>query len=178
MGDLKKHIPNALGVLRFLLGLTFPLIPHPYRLTIVLIAAVSDLLDGFLARRWNAESNLGQIIDPVADKTFVAIMAFTFLFEGRVELAQLLLVGARDMIVASGALLLSLSGRSHEILDVPSRALGKTTTTLQILFLISILFTDLALWELALITGAFSIAAGVDYALHYLLHVRLTTEEA
>lgn len=177
MNGVKKHVPNALGILRLLLGLLFPLLTHQYRIYLVIVAALTDVIDGPLARRWKAESRLGQIIDPIADKVFIGIMALTFLFEARLTPGQMVLIASRDLIVATGAFLIYATGRSREIFDVPSRYLGKITTVLQVLFLISILFLGQGLWPLAILTGVFSLAAGIDYALHYLRHARVISPE-
>ena len=172
MAEIKKHIPNALGFFRLLLGLLFFFFPHSYRLLVLVTAAVTDILDGYLARRWNARSQLGQILDPVADKVFVAAMALTFVIEARITLLQFVLISARDFVVAIGALAIYLSGRSREIFQVPSRPLGKATTVLQVSFLISVLLIGYGYWPIVIITGAFSIISAMDYIQHYFRHAR------
>jgi len=73
--------PNILTILRLLaaplLGLIFLLAPRPYADFIALIlfvgAALTDYLDGYLARAWRQESKLGAMLDPIADKAMVII---------------------------------------------------------------------------------------------------------
>lgn len=90
----KKRLPNQLSVSRlFLAGGCFALL-NCYRYTgpgddsqvallisavaVFIAAAVTDALDGYLARRWNVVSMFGRIIDPVADKTLI-LGAFIYL---------------------------------------------------------------------------------------------------
>jgi CDP-diacylglycerol--glycerol-3-phosphate 3-phosphatidyltransferase len=89
-------VPNMLTFLRFFLAPLFLLIylasgtggfletalppraAYGICLFMVLLAEVSDLLDGFLARRWGQVSNLGKILDPYADSTFHLTCFFAF----------------------------------------------------------------------------------------------------
>ncbi|MGF1444761.1 MAG: CDP-alcohol phosphatidyltransferase family protein [Pikeienuella sp.] len=74
-------LPNALTLARLLaapaLVLPFAFLPRPtadlWALAIFLAAAVTDFLDGWLARRLNQQSRLGAVLDPIADKALVVI---------------------------------------------------------------------------------------------------------
>ena len=76
----RAHVPNVITVSR-LLVVPFGLyvhntlqagdIPGPVVLLVLLWLIGSDFLDGILARRWHAESDLGRSVDPVVDKTFL-----------------------------------------------------------------------------------------------------------
>ena len=70
-------VPNGLSILRMALGIAFPWLPERFRLATVLVAALSDAFDGFAARRLHAESDTGQLLDPIADRTFVLLVAGT-----------------------------------------------------------------------------------------------------
>ena len=78
MTDLKRQVPNALTLMRGFLTLAIALcffIPFPDRYTLAyalfLIAAISDYVDGVLARRWHVTSDFGAIFDPLFDKILV-----------------------------------------------------------------------------------------------------------
>lgn len=74
---IKKQIPNIITTTRIGLSILFPFIflnGNLYLATnLFIINALSDALDGFLARKWHAESKYGKIVDPIADKLFSGI---------------------------------------------------------------------------------------------------------
>ena len=103
--------------------------------TLVLLsaAALSDLADGFVARRFNQVSRIGKILDPLADKVFLISVGYARVLWR--EFPSWLLAGlvVRDFgIIIAGAFLL---GR-HELVIPPNR-IGKYTTTLLVLTAIS-----------------------------------------
>ncbi len=83
MSDIRRSIPNAITMARLALALAFFVVLSVEidgysevargRVAIVLfiVAALSDVLDGYLARRWNAVSAFGRIMDPFVDKILV-----------------------------------------------------------------------------------------------------------
>ena len=100
----RQQVPNALSLLRACLALVFPLVDPSWRLTLICVAAMSEFFDGFLARRWHAVSPLGQILDPVADKLFILSTVFVLISDGSLTVLQLILISARDIIVAVGTI--------------------------------------------------------------------------
>lgn len=150
---------------------------HTYRhltLAIFAVMAVTDKLDGYLARRLNQVSKLGTLLDPVADKILIACSVILLSFqwiapEGyRIPVAVVVAVYGKDLIVAAGSLaLLSLAGK----VTVSPRWPGKISTFLQLsLIIATILAPDLphalgtaltrALWVLVIATA---LIACVDY---------------
>jgi len=87
---LQRRIPNALTVARLVLTAAFVAVLSFYRfpdgapwtlpvaLALFVVAAISDALDGYLARKWNAVSVFGRVVDPAADKVLV-LSALVFL---------------------------------------------------------------------------------------------------
>lgn len=87
---VRKQLPNQLTVLRLVLAALFFFVLNLYRypvgpnaaiawaIVIFICAGVTDFLDGYLARRWSAQSVFGRIMDPFCDKVLV-IGAFIFL---------------------------------------------------------------------------------------------------
>lgn len=85
-----KNIPNLLTALRIVLipfFIYYFVKGKSYICAIIfLISGVSDAVDGFLARHFKWESNLGKILDPIADKLSYATVFFCLCSEGRIPL--------------------------------------------------------------------------------------------
>jgi cardiolipin synthase (CMP-forming) len=102
-----RHIPNIISVIRILLvvPIAIALAHDQLALSILLfaIAAVSDAADGYLAKRFGWQSELGGVLDPLADKL---LLVTGFISLGVLDLVPLWLVVAavaRDVIIVSGA---------------------------------------------------------------------------
>ena len=85
-----KHIPNALCVLRMLLvvPVAWLLVHDDFRTTLWVFgfAAVTDGLDGFLAKRFGWTSELGKILDPLADKILLVSVFLLLAYLGLVPI--------------------------------------------------------------------------------------------
>jgi CDP-diacylglycerol--glycerol-3-phosphate 3-phosphatidyltransferase len=75
-----------------------------WALVLLSVAILSDLLDGYFARRLHQVSELGKIIDPLADKVAVAIVAFVLVMTDRIPLWYVLVVVLRDLLIVAGSL--------------------------------------------------------------------------
>jgi len=86
-----RQLPNALTLLRLVLAVAFFVVLNQYRydakgppdwliaaIVLFILAALTDALDGYLARKWKVESKFGRIMDPFCDK-FLVIGAFIYL---------------------------------------------------------------------------------------------------
>ena len=73
---------DLVSAVRVPLAIAFPLVSNPWRLGVLAVAAATDLLDGPLARRFGS-SSLGSLIDPVADKLFMASAFGVVAFSGQ-----------------------------------------------------------------------------------------------
>jgi CDP-diacylglycerol--glycerol-3-phosphate 3-phosphatidyltransferase len=102
VADFRRTLPNALTVTRLVVAgaffatitLTLRMGPHPDRavwgnaaMALFIVAASTDFLDGYLARRWNATSLFGRIMDPFVDKVLV-LGAFVFLASPRFAIPE------------------------------------------------------------------------------------------
>jgi cardiolipin synthase len=94
-------------------------------------AALSDLLDGYIAKRFNGCSRVGAILDPTADKVLIASIFTALALVGAVPAWLAVGIVARDLLIVGGAVLLRrrLSGVRIEPLLI-----GKLCTFLQLLF--------------------------------------------
>ena len=136
-----KNIPNALTIVRFIL---IPLIVY-YILTgqyiagfiVLTISGLTDILDGFIARKFNFITNFGKLIDPLADKsTQIAVLA-SLTFKGIVPLWILLIVFIKEILMVAGASF--LYGKK---LVVSSRWYGKLATVLFYVAIVCSLFIE------------------------------------
>jgi CDP-diacylglycerol--glycerol-3-phosphate 3-phosphatidyltransferase len=73
-----------------------------WAIVFILLAASTDFLDGYLARRLHQVSDLGKIIDPLADKVGVGIVAVCMLMTGDIPLWYLVVVLTRDALIFLG----------------------------------------------------------------------------
>ena len=135
-------IPNLLSIFRLIAFLpVIILFSFEYYITSFFLftaAAWSDFLDGFLARRYNITSNLGSLLDLLADKVLVSSnLIFLVFFTGNVYLLILtIIIILREISISSLRLFLVSSG--VEISNVTPDKYGKLKTFLQ-MFSLSLL---------------------------------------
>jgi cardiolipin synthase len=166
-----RHLPNVICVLRILL--TWPtvaaLAAGEYGLTLTLfaIAAVSDGLDGFLAKRFQWTSDLGRFLDPLADKLLLVSMFVAASWLAVVPWWLAAAAIARDVVIGAGALVYRLW---FGPLNGRPTAISKINTALQISVLL--LAIGYAGWGLppremldflAVTTLATTVLSGADY---------------
>jgi cardiolipin synthase len=170
-GETGLTLPNALTVLRiilvpFIVG-TLSYGYYGYSLAIFAIAGVTDLLDGLLARLKRQKTNLGALLDPVADKALLVSSFVTLTILGWIPTWLTIIVISRDIILITGNLgIYILTGD----LKISPSILGKLTTASQVLLvalvLIMVNFGDnplppsIFLWVTGILT--------VSSALHYI----------
>lgn len=125
------RIPNALTVLRIALAGAFPFAPAPWRAALLATALLTEYLDGALARRFGWTSRFGRVLDPIADRCLFGAVAVTLLLDGGLTGAQLAALGARDVLIALGALVAAARGHGRVLAKMRPRPAGKLTTALQ-----------------------------------------------
>jgi cardiolipin synthase (CMP-forming) len=113
-----SFIPNAICVVRILLiaPLVAALFDGRYQIALILIivAGLSDGVDGFLARTFDWRSRIGGLLDPAADKLLVVSTFLSLTVLGLVPLGLTVIVVLRDIIIVSGALAYQrVGGRLH-----------------------------------------------------------------
>lgn len=156
------NVPNAISALRLPLAALFPLLGSvPGRIAVVTLAAGSDWIDGRLARASSQVTRLGELLDPIADKTFMASVLITLAVEGRVPVWTLPLLLTRDIGVALGALVRAARGHRDRM---PARRAGKLVTWLQFIGIAALLLWPGTAWWIAAAIAAIGVFALVDYA--------------
>jgi cardiolipin synthase (CMP-forming) len=151
---------DLLSVLRVPMAVAFVLVSNEWwRLAIVALAGLTDLLDGRIARRYGS-SRLGPIVDPIADKLFMACAFGVVAFSGRLEWYELVGVLLRDIIATIAFAATAILGRA---VAVPARAGGKAVTVAQLMTLVAFLTDSPRLRPMAWATAAIGLYAIWDY---------------
>lgn len=131
-----KHIPNLLTVLR-LLGTPLSVwFIAQNQLTIAFwiffCVSATDWLDGYLARRWQAASKLGQILDPIADKFLIMSTYLALGFWGFIPFWLTALILLRDFLILLSGSVIVLIRRTN--MNLAPNFVGKISTMIQMLF--------------------------------------------
>lgn len=167
------QLPNAICVVRILLiaPIVLLILGGDYRLAlaVVVIAGVSDGVDGFLAKTFGWQSRLGGLLDPVADKLLLICIFVTLTWMGLIPLWLTVVVLGRDLVIMSGAVAFNFLVR--KVHGEPSK-ISKLNTFLQLVYVISLLSLEAFGWPpgtVPLVTGAAvlvtSVVSGLDYVL-------------
>ena len=161
-GQVKPWVTWAdlLTALRLPLAAAFPFVHRPAaQLALVAAAAASDFFDGMLARRLG-ESRAGAVLDPTADKVF---MAAAFITVARADLLHPLEIAGvlgRDIVAALGYVGAWLL---RHPMTLPARAGGKAVTVLQLLTLVACIVRSPHARSIAWATTAVGLYAIWDY---------------
>jgi cardiolipin synthase len=164
------NLPNLITTLRLLLLPVFLTLlvyrrPAP-ALAVLLAAALSDALDGLIARRLSQKTAIGSFLDPLADKllSVSGFVALTLL--GPIPAWFVITVISRDVIISLGSLVLYIhDGR----LEIAPTLTGKAATLCQFLTLVLTLLVQVtggwrAAWSwLLALTAALTVASGLQY---------------
>jgi cardiolipin synthase len=170
-----RYLPNSLTFLRLLLALPLGWLilreQYTWALATGVLAGLSDALDGFAARRLDALSRLGAMLDPIADKVLITV---TFVCLAAVELAPWYLavaVIARDLVIVIGA-----ACYYHFIgpFEFAASGLSKSNMVIQISYCVLVLLSQVVANippELILFGSAvvlfLAAASGVDYVMSW-----------
>lgn len=153
-------VADALTALRFPLAAAFPFVTSAVgQLAIVAAAALSDVADGLLARRFGG-SRAGAILDPIADKAFMAVAFVTVARRGMLAWYELVGVLLRDILAVLGFVATAVLRRP---VALPARAGGKAVTILQLLTLAAAITEWPYVRHLAWATAAIAVYALWDY---------------
>jgi len=173
-------LANWLTLLRIVLIPVFVLLlvyKRPgFALAVFALAALTDLLDGYVARRRASQSRLGAFLDPMADKLLLTA-AFVTLTQLRVLPAWItIVVISRDVILMMGALLIHMLG--GRIYPRPSWA-GKAATFFQILTVLAGMLeryfrAPVGLKQIVWLAAIFTIVSGLQYLVQGMRYLSAT----
>ncbi len=161
-----KQLPNAITVFRLILVPVLPIVffcVTPFAaLFVFLIAVFSDMLDGYLARKYDAISQFGQTMDPVADKMTVVVALLCLCIAGMCELWILVLMAVKELLMVLGGVMIYKKNTMVQ----PANLIGKVSTVV-FFAAISLSFFGDALqwtWMLRYMAVALSVFSTLQYA--------------
>jgi cardiolipin synthase len=135
-----KQIPNALTTLRLLLAVPICWLildkNYPVVLWVAAIAGITDGVDGWIARKLDATSRYGAIVDPLADKVLLNSVYTSFAVVGLLPWWVAAIVVLRDLVIVTGALAYHWRFGAY---DAMPSAWGKASTLVQIVFAVILL---------------------------------------
>ena len=134
------YLPNAVTLSRLFLVPVLILVlkqeGYISALVIFLVAGVSDALDGYIAKRFNLVSQLGAVLDPLADKVLLVSAYIMLSWLGHIPFWLVLAVAFRDLLIIGGYLVVtSVMGSVH----MRPSYLSKLNTVMQIVLVFAIL---------------------------------------
>lgn len=162
-----KDIPNILTILRILLipilVLSFYLVTPLSRYLVIgifVFASITDYFDGSLARKWNAETNFGRMLDPIADKMLVISTLIMLVDQKIAPVIPILAIVCREIFVSGMREYLA----THNV-TISVNVIGKLKTALQMTAIILLLLDEktiniantsligtIMLWAVAILT--------------------------
>ncbi len=176
------NLANSITIARILLIPVFLVLllgglPQPYgdiaAAAVFILAAATDKLDGYVARRSKQITTLGQFLDPLADKLLIAAALIALVAQDRVAAWVAMVIIGREIAVS----VLRIIGVSQGV-SIPADKYGKLKTVLQIIYVVYVLVptadiaefinvsTDVAViiqWILAVVVVIVTLASGVNY---------------
>jgi cardiolipin synthase len=175
-----RQLPNLICVARIALVVPIAITVHEgdYRLTLLLfgVAAFSDALDGFLAKRFGWTTELGKVLDPLADKLLLVTVFIMLAVVGLTPVWLAGLVVSRDVVIGLGAWAFTLW---FGPLNGRPTAISKINTGVQLLYVLAAVAAAGFEWPpaiLVLLLGAAVLVttgvSGLDYVMTYTRRAR------
>ena len=158
---------NKLTIVRIILipiFLALLYIGFPYSeyaaVTVFIAAGLTDIADGYIARRRNQVTDLGKFLDPLADKVLVVAAMLWFVEQGVIPAWAVLLVILREFLVTALRLIAVSNGR------VIAAALSGKVKTVVTMFCLIFLFLPIPQWAIYVCIAAITVTtlvSGVEY---------------
>lgn len=166
------NLPNSITLVRVILIPFFiDLMIYGYyqpALIVFVVAALTDALDGLIARLTHTQTELGAFLDPVADKLLIVSSFVTLAILQQLPVWLVIIVVSRDVILVLGSFVIYVTGHSLPIMpSIP----GKVTTVLQLIVVtLTLLFMAYGFTTTYLVTAhvaaaVATAASGVQYVL-------------
>ncbi len=169
-------VPNLMSALRLPIALAFLAVDTVlWRGVLLFAGALTDVLDGWLARKLGVQSRTGALLDPLFDKLFVLIALAAFLPGPYLGWREFAILIARDLYIGFGWLVAKLIG--VEVV-ARSRPGGKLVTVLQVITLFMLLLAPDQVGLFVVLVAVASVIAIVDYTIAGIVSLRERRNEA
>lgn len=140
MKKIDINIPNALTILRIIIVPFFAaaILNKLYLAAVGLftLAGISDVLDGYIARKYNMVSEFGKVADPIADKLMQFTALLTLTINGAIPLVIIIIIGIKELLMGIGTIILF---KKKQMFNA-ANWYGKSTTILIYIAVILLLF--------------------------------------
>jgi CDP-diacylglycerol--glycerol-3-phosphate 3-phosphatidyltransferase/cardiolipin synthase len=132
------------------------------RIALICLAAGTDFLDGWLARRTHSTTRWGALVDPIADRIFVLVAIVVYVLNGELSVVGSLLLLLRDIATALGFVVARIVPTLRAV-EFRARFPGKIVTVLQLVTLIALALGVQSLIPFVTLVALASAVAIVDY---------------
>ncbi len=160
-------LPNVLSALRLPLAALFPFVVEDVgaALGVLTAAGITDVLDGWLARRRGQLTAIGAVVDPIADKVFAATVVVTLLYHRRMPVWAPVALLSREILEAPLVLWVLLSHKFRGARKEEARANvpGKLATTVQFIAVMSAIAAPSLVDGTLVASGIAGLFAGASY---------------
>ncbi len=140
------NLPNIITALRFALIPLFVRVFFSsleesllYSILIFLLAGITDILDGYIARKYNLITKLGQAMDPLADKLMQLTVLVCFTIKQFIPLGVIIIYGIKELLMIFGGILLYT--RKNKMV-LPANSYGKIATVIFYIAILAIAFNS------------------------------------
>lgn len=173
-----KHIPNILTIIRMFLVPLFPLVyfssmehAHILALIIFLVAGLTDMLDGYLARKFELVTVIGTVLDPLADKLMLMTALISLYFDNALPIPILIIIILKELSMIISAIYMYFR---KEKTVVPANIFGKMSTVLfSLAVFITILFPNSLASNIFIVLAVInSLTAMASYIHNYFKNVK------
>lgn len=178
MSDIPINLPNSLTLFRILLVPVFVGLllyeNYDFALITLVIAALTDGLDGAVARITDQRTRLGEYLDPLADKLLLMSAIITLSVLHFIPLWAVIVVVSRDAILLAGTLIANLTDTA---INIAPTGLGKGTTLAQICYVVAVILQatgrlpDMLVSPFLFIMVVLTVGSGVHYLMRGIQYV-------
>lgn len=162
------NIANKLTFLRLFLVIVFTIVAYfeqnkeimIFSIIIFIIASITDFLDGYIARKYNLVTNLGKLIDPLADKILVTSALLILIKINRIDIFSTLVIISREYTIS----IIRAIAASEGVVIAASNS-GKIKTVLQIFSILLLLYNINIAIFIYYLSVFITVISGIEYVL-------------